>query len=211
MKNNVQAVSFAKKSIEFCLNRNAYCLNSKKCNTDSLKTFDVLFQEALSSLVVAYRVGLWGSITDGYAILRNVMEGLGFISDIVEKGDFTDVFRLMEEDKLKGKYIEKRFKHDKVLTKTIGIVSDLASHFTPKRFAQRVFTLDGKQFARVGTAYYQNNNDLTKRLGHFLNTTWYAVIILKEFYEKYHKDCIKKEFIDMYNNLESQYNNLTKI
>ena len=208
LKNNKQATLFAEKSIEFCLNRNKYCVNSPTCNKDSLKTFEVLFQEVLSSLIVAYRVGLWGATTDGYAILRNVMEGLGFINDIVEKGDFVDVFKLMDKDKLKGEYIEKRFKHDKVLNKTIGIISDLASHFTPKRMAQRVFKLDNKQFARIATAYYENENELSKRLGHFLNTTMYAVKILKEFYDKYHKDCVKQQFNDDYQELEKLYDGL---
>ena len=139
------------------------------------------------------------------------MEGLGFISDIVDKGDFVDVFKLMDEDRLKGRYIEKRLKHDKVLTKTIGIISDLASHFTPKRMAQRDFVLDGKQFARVGAAYYQKDNDLTRRLGYLLNTTWYAVTILKEFYEKYHKDCINKTFLTEFRSLEKLYNKLATI
>lgn len=211
LKNNEQAALFSEKSIEFCLNRNKYCVNLPTCNKDSLKTFEVLFQEALSSLIVAYRVGLWGATTDGYAILRNVMEGLGFINDIVEKGDFVDVFKLMDKDKLKGKYIEIRFKHDKILNKAVGIISDLASHFTPKRLAQRVFKLNNKQFARIATAYYENKNELSKRLGHFLNTAIYAVKILKEFYEKYHKDCVKQEFYEDYQELEKLYDRLAKL
>lgn len=211
LKNNKQATLFTEKSIEFCLNRNNYCINSPTCNKDSLETFDVLFQETLSSLIVAYRVGLWGATTDAYAILRNVMEGLGFINDIVEKGDFVDVFKLMKEDKLKGTYIKKRLKNDKVLVRAIGIISDLASHFTPKRMAQRVFVLSKKQFARIGAAYYEKDNNLTRRLGHFLNTTMYAAKILKEFYDKYHKDCAKPKFYEDYQELEKLYNGLAKL
>lgn len=205
LKNNKLGFSFIQHSIELCLNRNSYCSNSLKCNKESLKTFEVVFQEIISSLIVAYRVGLWGSTTDCYAILRNVLEGLGFINEIVKKGDFKDIFKLMEKDKLKKKYIKQRVNQDKLLCKTIGKLSDLASHFTQKRMAQRVFTLNGKQFARIGTAVYEKDNELTNRLGQLINTAMYAIGILKDFYQKYHSDCVNEEFYKKFNILNRKY------
>ena len=108
LKNNDKAILFAKKCIELCLNWNQYCTNTNTLNHTRDGTFGALFQEAISSLIVAYRIVLWGTISDGFAVLRTVMEGLGFINDIIDKGDFVDISIMIGKDKLKGEYIKKK-------------------------------------------------------------------------------------------------------
>ena len=200
-----------KNVLSFALTGNQYCTNTNTLNHTRDGTFGELFQEAISSLIVAYRIVLWGTISDGFAVLRTVMEGLGFINDIIDKGDFVDISIMIGKDKLKGEYIKKRYKNDKVLIKEIGKISNIAAHFTQTRIAQRFFTIDGKIFARIAMAYFGNENDLSKQLGYFLNTTMYAVMVLKEFLEKYYKGYVKKKFYKDYQELEKMYSELAKL
>jgi hypothetical protein len=211
LKNNDKATLFVKKCIELCLNWNQYCKKTKTLSYTRDGTFGALFQETISSLVVAYRIVLWGAISDGFAVLRTVMEGLGFINDIIDKGDFVDISIMIGRDKLKKGYIEKRYKNDKVLIKTIGKISDLAAHFTQTRIAERFFKIDDKIFTRIAMAYHGNKNELSKRLGYFLNTTMYAAMVLKEFLEKYYKGSLKKKFYKDYQVLEKMYSELAKL
>ena len=60
-------------------------------------------------------------------------------------------------------------------------------------------------------AYFGNENDLSKQLGYFLNTTMYAVMVLKEFLEKYYKGYVKKKFYKDYQELEKMYSELAKL
>jgi len=196
---------FIQESLEFCLNRNFYCNDSSNCQKNTIHVFELFYQEALSSLLVCYRVGLWGCTTDCYAVLRACLEALGFINQIINKGDFKHIYQLMDKGKLKKELIEKRVKMDKKLEKTIGKLSDLASHFTKNRIAQRVFNVNGKQFARVGFALYEKEGELPNRLGHLINTVMFALKILNEFYIKYHQNCITKEFRKKYRKLSADY------
>lgn len=162
-------------------------------------------------MVVAYRIVLWGTISDGFAVLRTAMEGLGFVNDIIDKGDFVDISIMIAKEKLKKGYIKERYKNDKVLIKEIGKISDLAAHFTQTRLTQRFFAINGEIFARIAMAYYENENVLSKQLGYFLNTTLYAVRILKEFLEKYYKGYVKKKFYKDYQGLEKMYSVLANL
>jgi hypothetical protein len=152
----------------------------------------------------------WGATTDSYAILRNVLEGLGYINYLMDKNKFQHAEKLVLEGKLKKKEVEKGYKADTNLHKSWYKISELASHFTGLRLANRFHTLNGKTYSRLGASLYQKK-ELSARMGNLLNCIMYACITLKDFFDKYHSKCATEEFQEKYKEVEDLYNSLTAI
>ncbi len=210
VNNNNEAYSYLQNIIELSLNRNEFTSDADDCNKESLDVFEVLFPEILSSFIVSIRVGFWGAATDSYSIFRNVMEGLGFINNVAENNEFEVINKLLQEEKLRQKHIDKRIESDRKLVKHLATLSNLASHFNPKRIAQRTFVFQKKRYARIATAFYEQEGALSKRLGIMLDGANYCIGILEDFYKNYHPNCVNKEFYEETEKLKTQFDKLVK-
>lgn len=211
-KNNSIATEYIEKSLNLFINKCWFCTQNEQSDGNiELFVFLYFFEDILSSLLVAYRISYWGSTSDAYAILRTSLEGLGFLSQVIDEEDFQGVYDLIKNNKLKYKHIIKKAFKDKLLQKEINNLSDLASHFTATRRAQGFYLVFGKERTRMGYSFYEQENDLTERLGTFLNILKYANSTIKRFTIYHHKDCGYDKFISELTQIEDIYQKLKKI
>lgn len=209
--NNLVAATYIEKSLELGLNQSWYCTRNEACHTNKHLVFFYFYEDILSSLLNAYRISFWGATTDAYSILRTALEGLGFISQVIDEGDFDKVLELMNSKKLRHKYIVKRAFKDKNLHKEVMRLSDLSSHFTLKRLAQGYYEVNNTYHNRMGYSFYEQENDLTRRLGTFLNIIKYANSVLTRYIKHHHNDCGYGNFGAELTQLEELYSRLKEV
>lgn len=109
--------------------------------------------DTLSHIVVAVRVGLWGAVPEGLAVLRGALESGAQLEYIVSAQLYKTAIQ-----EAKAKFVRVSFETarknlgelGRAADKLHGRISDLASHSTSRRYALLDYNLDGEEYDRFG-------------------------------------------------------------
>jgi len=116
--------------------------------------------DALSHVLVGFRVALWGDLPESMSILRGATESAAQLLYVVEN----NLYALAVSEFASKKFKRIKFENvlhnlgetGKAMAQSYGRISNLATHSTVSRLAQAEYEIDGETYDRFGFAIDAN-------------------------------------------------------
>ncbi|MHB8410720.1 MAG: hypothetical protein ACYDDI_02100 [Candidatus Acidiferrales bacterium] len=165
--------------------------------------------DAISSVIVSARVGLWGNVPESLTILRAALERAVQLRYVVSESKYTVARYEMDHELKETSYdtaISALGNRGNNIRKLHGLISEAAAHATAKRLHFGQYEHKGEQFARLGLAHNPNGS---------LSCLYYCMYILmsllEQMREAYRQDKITppreaeiQDVIDRYQQLKAE-------
>ena len=206
----VDKCHFVEECIELMCNR----IISGEFTEGEKEKFKIIHQfldTALSSLINAYKLLLYGCTGDSFALLRVVFEATVFQDYAVVFNDYEKVkeeviIKAGEEDRFKFKEalrkLEKECDTDR--GKLFGFLSSLGSHLTSDRMQYNYFKINGKIFPITCHAILEKKF-LEQVINIQMQLALYMINVLVEFYQKTKPDAAREDFFKQAGLLNKKY------
>ncbi len=185
-------------------------------NPEKQTVLRVLGTDALSHIVVAARVGLWGALPESLSVLRGGIESCGQLGYVVVRKRYKT---FIYEANQRGRFRQVGFESACEQLDTLGQrllrlhqqISDAAAHSTVKRMSLLEYKFEGKEYDRLGFAFEPRHAGIA--LFHCLELAWFLPAFLQLAYEHDHSTfrwaddvSIVKQFIESLPSPEEEMN-----
>lgn len=186
--------------IENCFDLVAENLKNLKCPKErDHEAIHLVLNDALSNIVSATKLALYGAVADSGFLSRLALEHLALADHTIDQGNYKTLAYETSKGIKRFKFEEIRSKTDPIIKNLHGQLSQYFGHSSRERI--RHGNLDFKKTETYGVSLKKEKVKLA--LNHLCNLSLYATRVLKSYFT--HNAIKLEEFEKQQNRLEVEY------